>query len=68
MRGHSNLPPFGIIGKKTRTKIKGKRVIATTTSRVMVKNQPVIHLSIGTVMRLVILNHAQKSVSNNKAK
>jgi len=33
-----------------------------------VKNQPVIHLSIGTVMRLAIRNHAQKSISNNKAK
>ena len=67
MHGHSNLAPFGII-EKTRTKIKGKSVIATTTSGVMVKNEPVIHLSIGTVMRLAILNHAQKSVSNNKEK
>ena len=60
--------PLLASSKKTRTKIKGKRVFATTTSGVMVKNQPVIHLSIGTVMRLVILNYAQKSVSNNKAK
>jgi len=43
-------------------------VFATTTSWVMVKNQPVIHLSIGTVMRMAIRNHAQKSRSNNKAK
>jgi len=42
-------------------------VLATTTSGVMVKTQPVIHLSIGTVMRLVILKHAQKSRDNNKA-
>jgi len=67
MYGHINLPPFGII-EKIRTKIKGKRVFATTTSGVMVKNQPVIHLSIGTVMRLAILNHAQKSKGNNTAK
>jgi len=67
MHGHSNLPPFGII-EKTRMKIKGNRVFATTTSWVMVKNQPVIHLNIGTVMRLAILNHVQKSRSNNKAK
>ena len=68
MHGHFKRPPFGIIGKKTQTKIRGSRVFATTTSWVMVKNQHVIHLSIGTVMRLAILNHAQKSVSNNKAK
>jgi len=67
MHGHINLPPFGII-EKIRTKIKHKRVFATTTSGIMVKNQPVIHLSVGTVMRLAILNHAQKAVSNNKAK
>jgi len=57
MHGHFNLLPFGII-EKTLTKSKGKRVFATTTSWVMVKNQPMIHLSIGTVMRLAILNHA----------
>jgi len=33
----------------------------------MVKNRPVIHLSIGTVMRLAILKHAQKSRGKNKA-
>jgi len=65
MHGHFNLPPFGII-EKIRTNIKGKRVVATTTSWVMVKNQPVIHLSIGTVMRLAIRNHAQKTGNNNK--
>jgi len=62
-----NLPPFGII-ERTRAKMKGNRVFATTTSGVMVKNQPVIHLSIGTAMRLAIRNHAQKSLSNKKAK
>ena len=36
MHGHFNFPPFGII-EKTRIKIKGKRVFATTTSGVMVK-------------------------------
>jgi len=66
MHGHINLPPFGII-EKTQAKIKGNRVCATTTSWVMVKNQPVMHLSIGTVMRLAI-RRAQKSISNNKAK
>ena len=34
MHGHFNLPPFSII-EKTRTKIKGNRVFATTTSWVM---------------------------------
>ena len=67
MHGHFNLPPFGII-EKMRTKIKRKEGVCTTTSWVMVKNQPVIHLSIGTVMRLAILNHAQKTRSNNEAK
>jgi len=42
-------------------------MFATTTSWVMVKNQHMIHLSIGTVMRLVIRNHAQRIESNNKA-
>ena len=67
MHGQSNLPPFGII-EKTRIKIKEKRVFAATTSRVMVKNQPVIHSSIGTVMRLAIRNHAQRIKINNKAR
>jgi len=44
--------PLLASSKKTQAKIKGNRVFATTTSWVMVKNQPVIHLSIGTVMRL----------------
>jgi len=66
MHGHFNLPPFGII-EKIQTKIKEKRVFATTTSWVMVKNQPVIHLSIGTVTRLAIRNHAQKTGNKNKA-
>ena len=65
MHGHFNLPPFGII-EKILIKIKGTRVFATTTSWVMVKNQPVIHLSISIVMRLAILNHAQRIESNNK--
>jgi len=65
MHGHINLPLFGII-EKIQAKIKGNRVFATTTSWVMVKNQPVIHLCIGTVMRLAIRNHAQKSISNNR--
>ena len=42
-------------------------MFATTTSWVMVKNQPVIHLSIGTVMRLAIRNHTQRIETNNKA-
>jgi len=67
MHGHFKLPPFGII-EKILTKIKENRVFATTTSWVLVKNQPVIHLSIGMVMRLAIRNHAQKIKSNNKAK
>ena len=67
MHGHFNLPPFGII-EKTRIKIKGNRVFATTTSWVMVKNQPVIHLSIGTIMRLAIRNYTQKTETNNKAR
>jgi len=67
MYGHFNLPPFGI-NEKTRIKIKGNRMFATTTSRVMVKNQPVIHLSVGTVMRLAICNHAQRIEINNKAR
>jgi len=66
MHGHFNLPPFGIIEKRL-TKIKGKRVFVTTTSWVMVKNQPMRHLSIGTVMRLAIRNHAQKTGNKNKA-
>ena len=53
--------------RKEQVKIKGNRVFATTTSWVMVKNQPVIHSSIGTVMRLAIRKHAQKSRRNNKA-
>ena len=36
-------------------------MFTTTTSGVMVKTQPAIHLSLGTVMRLAILKHAQKS-------
>ena len=54
--------------KITQAMIKGNRVFATTTSWVIVKNQLVIHLSIGTIMRLAIRSHAQKSRSNNKAK
>jgi len=65
--GQSNLPPFGII-EKTQAKIQENRVFATTTSWLIGKNQLVIHLSIGTVMRWAIRNHAQKSISNNKAK
>ena len=42
-------------------------MFATTTSWVMVKTQPAIHLSLGTLMRLAIRKHAQKSRSNNKA-
>jgi len=67
MQGHFNLPPFGII-EKTQIKIKENRVFATTTSGVMVKNQPGIQLSIGTVMRLAIRNHAQRIEINNKAR
>jgi len=67
MHGQFNLPPFGII-EKLRTKIKKTRVFATTTSWVMVKNQPAIHSSIGTVMSLAIHSHAQKSVSKHKAR
>jgi len=43
-------------------------VFAITTSWVMVKNQPVIHLSIGTIMRLAIRNHAQRIEINNKVR
>jgi len=32
----------------------------------MVKTQPAIHLSLGTLMRLAIRKHAQKSRSNSK--
>jgi len=67
MHGHFNLPPFGII-EKLRTKIKKTRVFATTTSWVMVKNQPAMHSTIVTVMRFAIRSHAQKSRRNNKAK
>ena len=42
-------------------------MFTTTTSWVMVKTQPAIHLSLGTLMRLAILKHAQRSESNNKA-
>jgi len=44
--GHSNLPPFGIIKKKTVSTDKGNMVFATITSGVMVKTQLVIHPSI----------------------
>jgi len=64
MHGHFNLPPFGII-EKTGIKNKGKRAFAITTSGVMVKNQPVIHSSIGTMMRLAIRNHAQRIEINS---
>jgi len=66
MHGQFNLSPFGII-KKILIKIKGNRVFATTTSWVMVKSQPVIHSSIGTVMRLAIRNQAQRIEINSKA-
>ena len=36
-------------------------MFTTTTSGVMVKTQPAIHLSFGTLMRLAIPKHAQKS-------
>ena len=42
-------------------------MFTTTTSGVMVKTQLAIHLSLGTLMRLAILKHAQRSESNNKA-
>jgi len=66
MHGHFNLPPFGII-EKILSKIKENRVFATTTAWVMVKNQQVIHLSIGTVMGLAIRDHAQRIENNRKA-
>ena len=42
-------------------------MFATTISWVMVKIQLAIHLSLGTLMRLAIRKHAQRSRSNKKA-
>ena len=61
MQGHFNLPPFGII-EKTQLKIKGNRVFTTTTSGVMVKNQPVIHLNVGMLMNEI--GHPQSRTEN----
>jgi len=60
--------PLPASSKTHKRRSRENRVFATTTSWVMVKNQPAIHLSIGTVMRLAIRSHAQKARSNNKAR
>ena len=61
---------FPLLASSKRYKLRSreKRMFATTTSWLMVKTQLVIRLSIGVVMRLVIRNHAQRSVSNNKVR
>jgi len=41
-------------------------MFAITTAWVMVKDQPVTHSSIGTVMRLAIHNHTQITKSSSK--
>ena len=58
MHGHSNLPPFDIIEKISFSKTRRGGCLQSPPW-VMVKDQPVIHSSIGAVMRLAIQNHAQ---------